>query len=381
MVKKIVALSIAVLLMVASICFGMAPKEEMPIIFGEGDGESKVIESSEGLQELLNSVPSMGDYLEYSSILEADPTFKPFTMVENGDSEERTSNQSKRRRHVLEICFTETAVYYKCIGSYTTESYTSQDENGDGNEKSVISYNIELYYSKDLILVKYNDYDIENSVYSADKGRWVKKDGDDSESELVEKTLDTLSKCFGKWMKAETFTEEELMNKFSGMSEEEMAIEYMVYMLCSQVSEAYIEDITSSTDLNTQYLVNLSSFIMSNLETSFDKNGNDYSLKDTDEADAAYLAALGRAEGTYNSDISSAHIDFNLGSSVITVDQNVHISASNNSSVYFDSETTFKNIGNTVVSLKDQKIKTVTEVLGSEFRKLFEEMMEEELNG
>ncbi len=389
MVKKIVALSVALVLMLASVFMGeldLSGLDKSPVKFGAGDGTSKVIETTQDLEELLSNIPDIEDYLENDSILNVNGNFKPFTMVETGTSKDLTAiptyvegSEKVRitetsRKHTLEICFTNTAVYYHAIGEMVNGEKIADQmySTPDSGEATITTYDIEIYYSADLVLVKYNDYKIESAV-SNSYGEWVVLNNNEVDQETA-MALEMIGGCFGKWMNAETMSEEDFMASLAGLTETEMSMEYMVYQMCTMFSTEVVKGITTSTAGNTAYLKGLSTFITSNLDTMFDKNGNSkYVLKSSELADAAYLAAVGIPTTYINS--YEADVGFNLNSDVVTVDQDFRINPSERRSMSVDIKTTFQNIENTVVTLDDVKFETVYAVLGNSIRKMMEEEM------
>ena len=125
MVKKIIALSIAFVLMLAAPMYDVitAPPAS-PVNFGAGDGTSLVIESPEKLSELLSSIPSVETYLQTEDMTTVIENFKSFTMTEDGFSKQtetyKMSTEIKETEtfteHVLEMCFAVDALYYHAVG-------------------------------------------------------------------------------------------------------------------------------------------------------------------------------------------------------------------------------------------------------------------------
>ncbi len=400
MVKKIIALSVALVLMLTSILYGGnidLSKKDSTVSFGAGDGTSKVVETTADLEKLLSNIPSVKDYLGDKTILEQKPDFKPFTMVEEGKSTDKTDRKSTLqgdmvwiqtvavREHSLEICFTATAVYYHAIGEMTSEEnvwergeedyYLDSDpDNYISGESTKTTYDIEIYYSSELILVKYNDYAI--TAYEANSyDNWTESEGEDN-AEMAA-ALEMVEASFGKWMKVETEDGELGDQEPDSM---DAMVDALVKEFCREFSTTVIDSITTSTEANTVYLAGLAGFIVENSETHFEYQNGKYNLKYGDKEDGGsyqkdYLQAIGIS---VSNDSVSGSTSYNLGSDVITVSQRIHVGYSSGSSTRsqdVQSETTFQNIDNTVVSLKDAKISTVEEVLGAEFKKYIEEQM------
>ena len=164
MVKKIVALSIAFVLMLAAPLYDVitAPPAS-PVDFGAGDGTSLVIESPEKLNELLSNIPNIETYLETNDMTTVNQNFKSFTMVEDGFSKQIQKFGSRETetytQHVLEMCFAVDALYYHAVGeTRVTESLKNDDGYVKSAERTTTEYDMEIYYSKDKVLLKLNSF-------------------------------------------------------------------------------------------------------------------------------------------------------------------------------------------------------------------------------
>lgn len=397
MVGKIIALAIAFILMLAVPLYDVITKPASPVEYGAGNGESQVIEDPEQLQELLNNIPNVDAYLENANILDVYPDFKSFTMVESGFARTTTTTSYSdsntesvsEKNHILEMCYAENALYYHAVGKMTEKETVSVYNEASGNTnyesgtRTITSYDIEIYYSSELVMVKFNAFDILQEELVVDESSLLVtyREVEEEEGALsTSRVLETYEKCFGQWMELKTPTEEELMTKFEGMSEEEMQIEYTVYMLCETFSTAYIDDINASNQLNAQYLVSLSNFLTDNIDTAFEKTGNLYDLKSDEETKIAYLGALG-LEGGYKEDTSSADASFTVNSTEVGVSQECVVYTDYGRTVEMETFTSFKNVNNTVANVKNADVKTVYDTLHDPFSDLIKEYMEEQSNG
>lgn len=392
MVKKIIALSIAFVLMLSSVLYGTIDFTNSPVQFGKGDGTDTVIESPEELEQLLNNIPSVKDYFTNESMTVKNPNFQTFTMVEEGGGKTLNTNfamlgaekvivdNESDLYHVLEICFADDAVYYHCEGeTVNTQTYFAcTPNNSRGSFKSaarvVTSFDIEIYYAKDVMMIKYNDYDIKAEKAGDDSGRW---EADEEKFDAMTLAIfDALEECYGKWMQVKELTESEMAG-IAGLPQQEAEIESMIIMYCNEFSSAWVDNIVSSTENNTRYITLLSGFINGNLDTAFDKIDSTYYLKSGSETRASYLSSLGISPLAFNFENSDANATFNVNSDVITVEQVWDLFPKSNASsdASLDCVTTFKNIGNTKVSLKDAEYSSVYDVFGDAIRDVFEDMM------
>ncbi len=400
MVKKIIALSVAFVLMLTSVLWGTVNVDKSPVQFGAGEGTSKVVESTADLEALLSNIPSVKDYLTNSSILDINANFKPFTMVETGKAVDEfkttTTHEGEpvwkqtvsTREHSLEICFTATAVYYHAVGEMSSDENLWEKENLTSDyintseeyyisgESTKTTYDIEIYYSSEVMLVKYNDYSI--GAYTAtERDEWVESTETSDDSFEMDAALNIVTSSFGKWMKVEQLEEGAMPDTMPDSTD--AMIDMLVQEFCYQFSTTVIDSITSSTEANTVYLAGLAGFIVGNSSTHFKKEGNSYKLKDGEYEenhgyDDDYLTAIGVNPNYYKSASGSA--SYNLNSDIITVGQYISLSSGNRNQT-IDTNTTFQNIDNTVVSLKDVAINSVEDVLGAGFKKYLEENMPE----
>lgn len=395
MIKKIIALSVSFVLMLASVLYGVIDFDNSPVSFGAGDGVAKVIETPAELQELLSNIPSLNDYLENEKITDVNPDFKSFTMIEDGKAETRKTSYPYRggeyfyvldkdvQEHSLEICFGIDSVYYHCIGSQSQQETTfeSNDNQNHGDfvegTRNVTSYDVEIYYSKDVVLVKYNDYSIKSEKQtSATPERFEEIESDDPMQTAV---LSAISESFGQWMRVEDRADIS-DDDMSSITDPNQMFDAMIYYYCDMFSEAWIANITQSTEGNVQYLVNLSDFITDNLDSCFRNSENNYTLKDDEEVDAKYFAALGLNSSQFRYETSTAYAGFNLNSDTIVVDQEWNLDGRDNrTDVYADSSTTFRNIDNTMAAVKDaESVDSVYDVLSEPLKALLEQLMTED---
>ena len=440
MISKIIALAIALVLMASAPIYSAVVTPSTPIEFGAGDGTSAVIADTADLSTLIASIPDINAYLGVDSITEVNPDFRTFTMVESGygkttipttryvnvvnaDGEEEYVRVYQENittmSHTLEIAFGLNGVYYTCVGENTTETlnwelYDDYSDNRGSNiysaEKSTTSYAFELYYTKNTILVKYNDFDITSAecgfeninVYDGNGPvipytNVVLTEEDDGyeEYKLQSATVTALSQCFGKWMRVDipdenAVPEEPNYEELGQMSEEEQ-MEYMVNVmvegLVTEYSTTVIQGFTQTHAQNQQYLAGLGAFMLTGAE-NFMTLGNRHMLKENETARDAYLVAVipNNARvfkiNEYNSDVY-----FTTNDKTVDLIQVVNLTGRRDAdtnrllteaTATIETLTTFKNVGNTVATLKDVEISTVFDVFKGPFGEMFREMMEEE---
>lgn len=430
MVKKIIVLAIAFVLLISVPMYDAIanPTPFSPVTVGAGTGTSTVIKSPEEIQTLISSMPSIKDYSSDKTIMELYPEFKPFSYSEDGYSSETTSryttldgervllrNESKRE-HVLEMFFTADALYYHVVGTMTQtkdtyeairDEYTEDDEiQGEYIEgtRTVTTYELYACYAEDRVLLKFDDYTTKSQERKSEGGSWKEvesEDADDEEAQLAEDVAKATKKIFGQWMELITYTDEEIQEMFGdlfGESTEEPTtpeeveayqknyidamVNYLVFQTANEFAKTNLDSIESATEGNVAYLTSLAS-CLSSLDM-FDKSGNEYELKTNDgETQKQYLTALGFYVSNYND--TSADVSFNTESDSITINQKLELSKSssgNYSSTVIRVQSTFSNVNNTVVSLKDAKIKSVVDTFkkpfGDIYRKQLEDSMKQE---
>jgi len=403
MVKKIVALSIAFVIMLSSVLYGTIDFAELnsPLSFGAGDGENTVIENTAELEKLLKNIPSPTEYLSGTSILEGRPDFQTFTMVEEGGVKMTSSSKTyyegdlakletvKEIEHVLEICFAKDSVYYHVEGTNTDTSTYRTESNGNflDASRTVQTYDADIFYSKDLIMIRFNEFGTKNEEKTSENGSWKAvetEEGDgDFESILLTSFLGAIEDSKGKWMKLEmSDTDYDNMDMPENLTPEQQ-IDFTVRTMVDMYSTMQAESIITTNEANVKYLTKLAGFITGeNVTACFDKVGGDYVLKSNNAVKAAYLSLMLETNITEDRvyDSTRASASFNVESDVVTVLQDAAYSVNGNS-VDLYCETTFKNIGNTVVNVKNADISTAYDIIGAPIKKVFEDMMEAQNNG
>ena len=474
MIKKIILLVLSFAFTVTSVVYNGVTKAD-PVSSGKGTGVSTKIEDATALCGLMAQIPSFDDYSANESIKETYPDFKSFTMIETGYGANKSESLVRREvenedgeteyvphvkkttettNHQLSISFTENAVYYHSIGSritaneyyecetktasatannpeytyYTYRDYT-YNEGSDfvDAERTVITFDAEIYHSKTQTLIKYNEYETVNEVATEIKQHKLNYvpapeetdlDADElMEKELQEKVNKIRRDSYGVWLKLETYTEEELSQKFGDMenpdpntSQEayiDKMIEYMVYETCSLVSEREAESFATANASNCAYLAALSSFLTSD-EVTFEQHEtakNQYDLvtsewvatgevdEETGEPEyemeevglKAYISTiLGSTYTNENRYHFYGDLSYIFGSDVAVIDQkaqwNEQGSASNHhltKEFIIDTITQFTAVDNTVAGLeKGARVKTVTEAYGKGLRAIYKDYMQ-----
>ena len=388
MVKKIVALSIAFVLMLAAPLYDVitAPPAS-PVDFGAGDGTSLVIESPEKLNELLSNIPDIETYLETNDMTTVNQNFKSFTMVEDGFSKQIQKFGSRETetytQHVLEMCFAVDALYYHAVG-VTRETESVKTDSGDvtSAERTTTEYDMEIYYSKDKVLLKLNKIDyLEEEKKEGSSSFTVKEDKGEMFSISAQMSL--FKKCRGKWLELKEYTPDELANKL-GISAEDLSnpnnmsvdaqYSYAAYMYANEFASANIEAINASNQMNVAYLAKLGGYIVEKLQTSFTESGDTYYLKDDSAVKNEYANAIVGATVFDEDNNDDIEAEFNVGSTESSIYQQWELG---NNKVEMEATTTFKNLNNTVVNLQDQKITTVYEALKGAITDYLKEMSKE----
>ncbi len=415
MIGKIIALVIAMLFLVAAPVYGSIANPASAIDFGAGDGESEVIATADDLKAVLESIPALGDYLDNESILDVNENFKSFTMVEDGYSRQESKGHSSfdddqddetrkidtytitqlTNSHVLEICFAVEGLYYHVVGEI--ETLVTHYEDSDctdtvGRTKNVKSFDAEIFYSSEEILLKYNDYDIKDYVTYGVHEDWevVEPDLEKESDRTQQKSLEMVEKVFGKWMEVEVpeqFADVDLEAgpdidpNLPPEEQYKVMIDFSVLVFCNTFSTIWIDEITTSTEINCNYLRNLSNFITGSLATAFNNSGNSYTLKSGDDAAVEYLTGIGIPSDAYDIGYSDAYCSFNVNSTDVTLTQYADLdSAGNGNGWSMYTVTTFKNVNNTVAGVKDADVDTVYNTFYEPVKALMEELMAEEAN-
>lgn len=435
MISKIIALAIALVLLVSAPIYSAVVTPATPVEFGAGNGTSATIENPQELSEIIASIPDINTYIGVENITEVNPDFRSLTMVESGYG--KTTDPTKTTMkvkdpdgieeyrpvyreditmmsHTLEIAFGVNGVYYTCVGENTTETIIwemSEHGNKENNiysaEKTTTSYAFELYYAKDTVLIKYNDYDITSAECGFENlheynGQitipyvdviLTEEDDGYEEYKLQNATVEALSQCFGKWMRVElpdenAVPEEPDWEAIGNMSEEDQLqymIDMQVQMLVAEFSTVTIQSFTQTHAQNQQYLAGLGAFMLTGAE-NFKTLGNRHMLKTTDEARNAYLAAVipGNAIA-FNMNEWGSDVYFTTNDTTVDLVQIVSLSPRTvegrqmtDATAVIETITTFKNVDNTVANLKDANIDTVYNVFKEPFGAMFREMMMEE---
>ena len=424
MISKIIALAIAFLLLISAPIYNAIANQPGPVSFGAGDGESKVIVTAEDLNTLLTNIPAVSEYLESDAVLEADETF---TMTENGtnsvtsgkfewkvleEGEERVrvyTETTQTMSHVLEMYFATNCVYYHCIGesAEATDSYGTDGEDNTniryddycGGERTTRSFDIEIFYSKDKTLIKYNDFNIITEERDNDSpNAYEKVDGveiQEGTNITLEDIVKAVSKTFGKWMSPDAVdggfdeenfpaeptdpNDEDAINAYLDAMLDMMAIEF-VNMFC----QLWNTEIENSTQMNTQYLTGLAGFLVANQDTHFNKVGDYYELdSDKTEKKLAYFGSIGVSSYAFDLQSSDVSVGFELNTDEVSIDQEIKLYSKNQSGqrISITTNTILKNVGNTVVSVEDITVQTVYDAYKDPIKDLFRPMMEQMKEG
>ena len=399
MVKKIVALSIAFVLMLAAPLYDVitAPPAS-PVDFGAGSGTSLVIESPEKLNELLSNIPDIETYLQTNDMTTVNQNFKSFTMTEDGFSKQTQTQKMYSEiketetytQHVLEMCFAVDALYYHAVGqTRVTNLLYNTNSNGEKGEfksadRTTTEYDMEIYYSKDKVLLKLNsmDYLEEERLEGSNEYTKVKED---DEMFSVSAQMSLFKKSEGKWLELKEYTEEELANKLGiDLSNPESMTEdaqysYVAYMYANEFASANIEAINQSNQMNVAYLAKLGGYIVEKLGSSFTQSSDTYYLNEDPAVKNDYANAIVGANVFDENNNADIEAEFNVGSTESTIYQQWALK-NGNREIEMETTTTFKNLDNTVVNLKDQKITTVYEALKGAITDYLKEMSKEEAN-
>lgn len=425
MVKKIIVLAIALVLLISVPMYDAIanPTPFSPVTVGAGTGTSTVIKTPEEIKTLIASMPSIKDYSSDNTILELYPEFKPFSYAEDGYSSETTSRyttldgervllkKESKREHILEMFFTADALYYHVVGTMTEAKDTYEAIRGEEDvelqgdyiegARTVTTYELYACYAEDRVLLKFDDYTTKSQERKSEGGSWKEvesEDADDEEAQIAEDVAKATKKIFGQWMELITYTEEEIQEMFSdlygGSTEEpttpeeveayqkkylDAMVNYLVFQTANEFAKTNLDSIESATEGNIAYLTSLASCLTS--LDMFNKSGNEYKLKTDSETEKQYLTALGFYVSNYSN--TSADVSFNTESDSITINQKLELDKSGSgsySSTVIKVQSTFSNVNNTVVSLKDAKIKSVVDTFKKPFGDIFRKQLEESMN-
>lgn len=428
MISKIIALVIAFVFILSAPIYTAIINSSNAVEFGAGDGVSAVIEDPEALQALLAAIPSVDIYKTCASItdLEGYEDFQAFTMVEDGFATNKTRNEyasyydeeeeryipaisetAETTSHILEVCFGVNSVYYHCKGEIeTVVDYYERTEYDYQNpyiigERTARTFDIELYYSENTVLVKYNDfyytdeYRTSNDYYATWQPLVLTEDDKGYEDRVMrDKTVAILDSVWGVWLAPaelpDGFDAEAGPDVDENMTEDQILqiyMDYMVISFCATFTDLWTTEITNSTAINAAYLAALGGYISSNLTTSFTESFGTYSLKDNEEIEYGYIDALFGQDTSSVYQISSASsasdglvVDFTVGSDEADIFQYIKLNSKNGTGNYITmcTRTTIKNVGNTVVSLKNSDVQTIDEALGDALIELMTDLMSEE---
>ena len=178
-----------------------------------------------------------------------------------------------------------------------------------------------MYYSRDLIVVKYNEFDLKFGEYkSGDEynTKWKNVEYEDvedytglipneyltlwralPEDKTVEDWLEIYEGVLGKWMLVEVdedFDEEEFMEEIEDADEDELVdllTDYIVMINAVQFSSQASQQIGDVTAQNVTYLNKLANFIVTNYEENFEEDNGRYEMDDSEEVCQAYAAVFG----------------------------------------------------------------------------------------
>ncbi len=472
MIKKIILLVLSFGFSVTSVVYGTVTKAD-PVTSGTGTGTSVKIKDASALSGVMSQIPSFDDYTAEGGIKEKYPDFKPFTMIETGYGRNEKETPTRRTivkegeneylnlvqeteeetNHTLSISFTEDAVYYHSVGSrittncyyeYTMETttkyegetsyeysyyaYNSEEDFVDAT-RTTINFDAEIYHSKDATMIKYNKYEtieeVADTLIQYDRPAFTAKPEEEilDEDEKMEKEIQAKVNAireanYGVWLKLETYTDEELANKFGDLmnsqtppSEENyeqyknLMIDYMIYETCNLVSEAEAKSFATANASNCAYLGQLASFITTQGENvSFEKKGNQYTLvnnktiqtgvdeetnqpiyKEVPVGKEAYISTIfGSSYNNTERYYTDVNFSYVVGSDVAVVDQyaswNEQGTRYNNhltQGFKMDTITHFLALDNTVAAIeKGAKVKTITEAYSSGLREIYSTYMD-----
>lgn len=401
MVKKIIALSIALVLLLSAPMYEVIVKlttPGSPVAFGAGDGESEVVATPAELQTLLSNIPDIESYLTTEDITTLKPDFKTFTMLEEGEAENvvysyyqgGVKGVSTKVDHMLEMCFTKGALYYHATGTTTTtETIYGENQNWMSAERTVMSYDMEIYYSSTKVLLKFNDLDYVEQIQYSQGASWEEKHSDEDEPFSTTDQFAFFNKAGDKWLELVTYTDEELQEMFGDMSEpptgepdEEYVdnmLAYYALMYANEFAQVNIDAISATNQNNIAYLVRLATFLSENANTAFIQDGDRYMLSGSDSADA-YLNAMFGTSDFNNKNIQSS---FTINSTDAVIEQDWELAQGESYTpgrreVSMETTTTFTNVNNTVVTLKDESVTSVYNALKSSIISYLKDQMTNE---
>ncbi len=394
MVKKIVALAIAFVLMLAVPLYDtITAPAPSAVDFGQGTGTSAVITTPDELNDILANIPDINSYLTTEDMTTLNPSFKTFTMTEEGtqsiSQKSFTTATRTETDYELTMCFTNSAIYYRAIGTSvvkTSHYESSSFETLKSVDRTTMDYDMEVYYSKAMTLIKFNELDTKYEESTDGISFSTPEASGDMFSEADQMSF--LKKAKGKWMQLVELTEAELMEKFGDLdfsqepSPDQMGkyFEYMAYEYANQFAKVNTEALIVANQANLTYLKNLGAFITTNLD-NFDKNLDTYTIGESAEDRCAYMNALvGMTAFKPEVNAPSVEASFNLNSSDIKIEQDWYIDISN-TVIDLDAVTTISNVGNTIANVKDQKIISVYDALKGTIVDYLEDMYSKMADG
>lgn len=221
-------------------------------------------------------------------------------------------------RRTMYIYFTKDAVYYDSVGKMISRSET---EYGPSNEyertttETTTDFDTHMYIGKNGVFIKFNKWDVEtetvtgtvkNGTFTEDK-----EDGDDSVTDTqklaAEEVAKALKKHYGKWISVyggelsqmPDLDDMDEMPDFGGdfdpsdfdpdnMSPSQiekyqnMMIEYMAKYACSQIAEAYYEQLISSNEGNRDTFAQFAKYLKAyDQPLVYEKSGDMYRMTET----------------------------------------------------------------------------------------------------
>ncbi|MBR5439871.1 MAG: hypothetical protein IKV61_06645 [Clostridia bacterium] len=340
MIKKIIVLAISFVLTLGSVVYTETSNAES-VTYGSGTGVSRTIASVDELTELINSLPDVTVYDEHANVTSAEgyENFKGITIIENGENSRYYSYEDKvrlddnpdlaedeieyfySRKHEysnkrLEMYFDTTCIYYHSIGTTwnTTEYYKTNVEgflNGNLSDLEIAKgyatdFDIEVFYSKDKVLMKINQNEqyyqeaVWDGKYRVSQFPQYKKaeepaseeDDEPSDSEIyAEIGLKALNENLGVWVELDLNAtgvdgmepDQDAYENMTDEEKEEYAMNFMIQALISEISYVQVESIKQANAINYAYLSRLSSFIVENIENNkyWEVSGPKYKLVPT----------------------------------------------------------------------------------------------------
>lgn len=339
---------------------------------GAGNGTNEKVETAKDMGEILSKLPDSSNYESETGGVSpfgakraaSDNDFLSYTITDTADVhseyEKDIFGRQKSKSDIVRnmtAYFTKDAVYYVCDSnaySYFGTNYSS-GEYLDYTE-STMNISMEMYLSKEDTYIKYINYELDNK--SVKNGSVVEVE----ENPAFEKTLESISKIYGKWVDLNDTG----LSKFENMEEMdptsqdsiELMMDAMVAYGITEIAGALKTTLRDVNDQNLRFLKNISQFYLN--ADAFVSKGGSYDI--TDEYFNAYVNAAYGINESILKDLVAEKSTVSLSLSdqetpVITHD--LDLSSSDNLNKLTASETiSFANIGNTVVELTGKASKT-----------------------